>query len=279
MSDIRLVALDLDGTLFNNQSIISDVNLAAINHACESNTVVAISTGRPYAGLPLNQLEGSGIQYAITANGSALYEIATKKCIYEDSMEPSLILPILRHLLTLDIHMDVFIHGDAYSPAQCLKTAQKLASPASIKKYIIETRTRLDNLPEYIEEHQLHVQKMTLNFYPDENGVLVDREKAKAYLNSIPAITCVSGGYNNLEFTKAGVDKGVGLGKLAAFLGIPMECTMALGDTENDIEILKAAHIGIAMGNATPAVKAVADDITLSNEEDGVAAAFSKYLT
>jgi hypothetical protein len=58
-----------------------------------------------------------------------------------------------------------------------------------------------------------------------------------------------------------------------------MECTMAIGDTENDLAILEAAHIGIAMGNATDAVKAAADDITLSNEEDGVAAALGKYLT
>ena len=64
---------------------------------------------------------------------------------------------------------------------------------------------------------------------------------------------------------------------LARYLHIPMEDTMAVGDTENDISILKAAAIGVAMANATEDVKAIADEMTLSNDEDGVAAIISKY--
>lgn len=279
MSDIRLVALDLDGTLFNNQSKISPANFEAVKRACQKNAAVVISTGRPFSGLPFDQIEGSGIRYAITTNGSALYDISSRKCLFEDGMSPSLTLPILRFLLSRDIHMDAFIQGNAFSPVCCLEAARKLSVPASIKKYIIESRTRIEDLPGYVEENHLMIQKMTLNFYPDADGVLVDREEVKSYLCSNPDIVCVSGGYNNLEFTKAGVNKGTGLIKLADLLGIPMECTMAVGDTENDMEILKTARIGIAMGNAAPAVKAIADDITLSNEEDGVAAALDKYLT
>ncbi len=279
MSDIRLVALDLDGTLFNNQSKISPANFEAIKRACKKNAAVVISTGRPFSGLPFDQIEGSGIRYAITTNGSALYDIPSRKCLFEDGMSPSLTLPILRFLLSRDIHMDAFIQGNAFSPACCLEAARKLSVPASIKKYIIESRARIEDLPGYVEENHLMIQKMTLNFYPDANGVLVDREEVKSYLCSNPDIVCVSGGYNNLEFTKAGVNKGTGLIKLADILDIPMECTMAVGDTENDTEILKTARLGIAMGNAAPAVKAIADDITLSNEEDGVAAALGKYLT
>ncbi len=279
MPDIRLVALDLDGTLFDNQSRISYANLSAIKRACQNGVTVIISTGRPFCGIPFEQLCGLNIRYAITANGSALYEIPSKKCLFEDSMSPALALPILRFLLSLDIHMDAFIHGDAFSPTSCLSTAKKLPVPASIKHYILTTRTRIDDLPDYVEKNCLNIQKMTLNFYTDENGVLVDRDKAKDYLLLHPGVVCVSGGYNNLEFTKAGVDKGTCLLRLAELLNIPAECTMAIGDTENDMEILKAARYGIAMGNASAAVKAIADDVTLSNEEDGVAAAFDKYLT
>lgn len=279
MPDIRLAAMDLDGTLFNNQSRISDESFAAIRRACEKGAAVVISTGRPFCGLPFEQIKGSGIRYAITTNGSAAYDISTRECLFEDSMSPALTLPIIRFLLSKDIHMDAFIHGEAFSPIKCLAAAQKLSAPASIKKYIIETRTRIDDLPGYVEKNGLNIQKMTLNFYPDENGVLVDRREVKDYLYSNPDIVCVSGGYHNLEFTKAGVHKGTGLLRLAKLLHIPAECTMAVGDTENDIEILKAARIGIAMGNATPEVKAIADDVTLSNEEDGAAAALDKYLT
>ena len=278
MTDIRLVALDLDGTLFNNQSKISDKNRAALQAATGRGIHIVISTGRPYSGLPLEQLAGTGIRYAITTNGAAIYEIPTRTCIYEDAMVPSLALPVIRYLLTKDIHMDAFIDGNAYSPLSCLPAAQKLNMPPSIKKYILETRTRLDDFTGYIEESGRSIQKMTLNFYPDESGTLVDRENVKDYLMSIPDIECVSGGYNNLEFTKRGIDKGIGLKKLAGYLGISPDETLAIGDSGNDASIIQAAGIGIAMGNATEDIKAIADDITLSIEEDGVAAALYKYL-
>ncbi len=277
MSNIKLIALDLDGTLFNNQSKISDGNLAAIRKATEKGIYIVISSGRPFCGLPFAQLDGTGIRYAITTNGSAIYDIITKQCIYEDCMDSSITSPILDFLLSKDIHMDAFIHGDAVSPKKCLAAAYKLASPAPLKKYIIESRTRVDDLPEYLKENHFEIQKMTLNFYPDENGVLVDRNEVKEFLLNNKNITCVSGGYHNLEFTKAGVDKGAGLKKLAEYLHINMNDTMAVGDTENDISILKAAAIGVAMANATEDVKAIADEITLSNDEDGVASIISKY--
>ena len=93
-----------------------------------------------------------------------------------------------------------------------------------------------------------------------------------------PDINVVCGGYNNLEFTAAGVDKGMGLKKLAELLSIPMESTMAIGDTENDLAIIEAAGIGVAMGNATDAVKARADYVTTTNTKDGVAAAIEHFI-
>lgn len=278
MSSIQLVALDLDGTLFNDHSRISEENLKAIREITDRGVHAVISTGRPLSGIPYEQMEGSGIRYAITTNGSAVYDIPTQTCIYEDGMEGSLILPILDFLYGKDIHMDAFIGGKAYSPLHCLEAAKKLTIPESIKRYILETRIRLKDLSGFIRDNHLMVQKMTLNFYPDRNGVPVDRQAVKEYLLSNPDVLCVSGGYNNLEFTKAGVTKGVGLARLAEYLHIPLENTIAIGDTENDMAIIETAGIGIAMGNATPAVKAIADDITLSNEEDGVAAAIRKYI-
>jgi hypothetical protein len=119
---------------------------------------------------------------------------------------------------------------------------------------------------------------MTLNFYPDGQGGFTDREKVRKFLLSNPAIDVVSGGYNNLEFTRAGVNKGVGLHRLAEILGVDPAATMAIGDTENDLSIIRAAGIGVAMGNATDAVKAQADYITSSNEEDGVACAIDRFI-
>lgn len=278
MKDIKLVALDLDGTLFDNSSRISKRNLTAIRSITDKGIHVVISTGRPFEGIPFDQIKGTGINYAITANGSGIYEISTGKCLYENAMDEELVTPILNFLLTRDIHMDAFIGGKGYTPVQCVETAQKLTVPSSIKNYIITTRTRLDNILQFIHENQLKVQKMTLNFYPAADGTLIDRETVRKFLVSNPSITTVCGGYNNLEFTRADANKGVGLRKLAEILGVNPDATMAIGDTENDLAIIDAAGIGVAMGNATDAVKARADYVTTTNTKDGVAAAIEHFI-
>lgn len=278
MKDIKLVALDLDGTLFDNSSRISKRNLTAIRSITDKGIHVVISTGRPFEGIPFDQIKGTGINYAITANGSGIYEIFTGKCLYENAMDEELVTPILNFLLTRDIHMDAFIGGKGYTPIQCVETAQKLTVPSSIKNYIITTRTRLDNILQFIHENQLKVQKMTLNFYPAADGTLIDRETVRKFLVSNPSITTVCGGYNNLEFTRADANKGVGLRKLAEILGVNPDATMAIGDTENDLAIIEAAGIGVAMGNATDAVKARADYVTTTNTKDGVAAAIEHFI-
>lgn len=278
MKDIKLVALDLDGTLFDNSSHISERNLTTIRSITDKGIHVVISTGRPFEGIPFDQIKGTGINYAITANGSGIYEISTGKCLYENAMDEELVAPILNFLLTRDIHMDAFIGGKGYTPVQCVETAQKLTVPSSIKNYIITTRTRLDNILQFIHENQLKVQKMTLNFYPAADGTLIDRETVRKFLVSNPSITTVCGGYNNLEFTRADANKGVGLRKLAEILGVNPDATMAIGDTENDLAIIEAAGIGVAMGNATDAVKARADYVTTTNTKDGVAAAIEHFI-
>ena len=278
MKDIKLVALDLDGTLFDNSSRISKRNLTAIRSITDKGIHVVISTGRPFEGIPFDQIKGTGINYAITANGSGIYEISTGKCLYENAMDEELVTPILNFLLTRDIHMDSFIGGKGYTPIQCVETAQKLTVPSSIKNYIITTRTRLDNILQFIHENQLKVQKMTLNFYPAADGTLIDRETVRKFLVSNPSITTVCGGYNNLEFTRADANKGVGLRKLAEILGVNPDATMAIGDTENDLAIIEAAGIGVAMGNATDAVKARADYVTTTNTKDGGAAAIEHFI-
>lgn len=278
MSNYKLVALDLDGTLFNNQSKITEDNINEIRRVSEQGVHVVISTGRPYCGIPFTQIEGTGIEYAITTNGSSVYHIPDQKCIYENSMEPDMVLPIMDYLLSKNIHFDVFINGDAFSPEKCVTVGQNLAVPESLKNYILNSRKRISDMPAYIRKNNLRVQKITMNFQKDENGILVDREEIKTYFDSRTDVTCVCGGYNNLEFTKRGADKGNGLRQLAQYLDVPVADTIAIGDTENDLAIIQAAVVGIAMGNATDAVKAASDDITLSNEESGVAAALRKYF-
>lgn len=278
-TNYQLVALDLDGTLFNSQSQVSTENKSAIRQAAAHGIGFVISTGRPYTGLPLELMEELGICYAITANGAAVYKIPERECLLETGMPASLAADIVEELLNLNIHINLFIHGNAYMPSQCLEIIQNIDSlPAALREYMISTRTSVPDLPAFLREQQSDVQKLTLNFPQAEDGTFPERVKTIAILDHYPQISYLSGGYGNLEFTKAGVSKAKGLSFLCKHLDIPIDQTIACGDSENDLDILKAAGLGVAMANAPEDIRQKADDVTKSNDEHGVAAMLQKWL-
>ena len=278
MTDIKLVALDLDGTLFNSKGIITEKTKEEIKRITDQGVHVVISTGRPYNGVPFEQLKGTGIDYAITTNGAAIYQISTNQCIYESCMDFSITGPIIQFLLSKEIHIDTYIDGEGFTPVRCRQNLDRLPLADSMKAYIRATRTPVDDLYSYVRDCGKNVQKMTLNFYPQPDGTRLHREEVRIYLESNPAIEAVCGGFSNLEFSKAGVNKGEGLLHLAELLSVPADQTMAIGDSGNDYAILNAAGIGVAMSNASDDIKEVADYITTSNEEDGVAAAIAHFI-
>lgn len=276
---IKLIALDLDGTLFNHEGKITEETKKEIKRSTDKGVHVVISTGRPYNGVPFEQIKGLGIDYAITTNGAAIYHIPTHKCIYESGMDFELVEPIIMFLLEKRIHIDTYIEGEGFTPTYCHENLDKLNVITSLKEYILATRTSKDDLLGYVRDCGKKVQKMTLNFYPQPDGTPEHRAEVYDFLKAIPTIECVCGGFNNLEFTKAGVTKGEALHQLATLLSVKIDETMAIGDTENDLSILQTAGIGVAMGNAPDDIKAVADYVTASNEEDGVGKAIAHFIS
>lgn len=278
MTDIKLVALDLDGTLFNAKGEITERTKQEIKRITSQGVHVVISTGRPYNGVPFEQIKDTGIDYAITTNGAAIYQISTNQCIYENCMDFSITGPIIQHLLTKEIHIDTYIDGEGFTPIRCRENLDRLPLADSMKQYIRNTRTPVENLYEYVRDCGKKVQKMTLNFYPQSDGTRLHREEIRIFLESNPNIEAVCGGFSNLEFSKSGVNKGEGLLHLASLLSVAPAETLAIGDSGNDHAILDAAGIGVAMANASDDIKAIADYITTSNEEDGVAVALKHFI-
>lgn len=275
----KLAALDLDGTLFNSKSQVSDENRSAIRQASANGAIFVISTGRPYDGLPLELMGELGIRYAITTNGAAVYKVPEKECLFETCMPSSTAVSILEELLELDIHINVFLHGNAFVPAKCRQALMNIRSlPEPLKEYMLTTRTSIEDMPAFLREQDSGVQKMTLNFPEGEDNTFPDRKKAMDILDKYPQVSYLCGGFNNLEFTMAGISKGKGLALLCQYLNIPIDQTIACGDSENDLDIMKAAGLGVAMANAPREIQELADDITLSNDEDGVAAAIRKWM-
>ncbi len=269
---IKLISLDLDGTLLDSNRKISERNRNALQMAKQKGADIVISTGSPYSLLPRDELAGIDVSYAITANGSAIYNYKTGECLYEKSVGIDKIVPVLEFLLSKDIHIDMFMGGKAYCPSTTKQIVQKLSVPQSRKDYILKNaRFWVDDVIGHIYEHQLTVQKITINFYLDENGEMVDKKEIKKYLETKTDLKIVSGGWGNLELTRSDVDKGCALKWLCEKIGVSIMDTVAMGDSLNDLDVIQAAGIGVAMKNAMPEVLSAADYVTSSNDECGVA--------
>lgn len=278
MKQIKIVALDMDGTLLDNHGQITERTQQTIQRAGKAGVHVVISTGRPYVGLPVALLQSIGVKYAITCNGAAIYKLPEKICMQESCMEADLVADIMERLQEKKVYFDAFIGGDGYGQISLHHYIDLLELPKATKEYVKTTRTLVADLAEYVRNRQLLVQKVTIQFVPLPDGTYQDREEVRGILMEYPQISFVSGGYHNLEFTRAGISKGKGLGFLAQHFQIPLEQSMACGDSQNDMDIMETAGIGIAMGNAEEEVKKLAEFVTATNQEDGVALAIEKYI-
>ena len=145
------------------------------------------------------------------------------------------------------------------------------------KDYIYSSRTIVKDQVATLKERGIPVEKLTVNFMEDEKGQRIDYEQAWEILRKYPAFNPVSGGMKNIEVTKKGVSKKTGLAWVGKQLGVSPEEMMALGDSGNDVDMLRYAGLGIAMGNAEEMAVKAADETTGSNTENGIAMALKKH--
>ena len=278
MKQAKLIALDLDGTLFKNNGEISKRDRDAIRRATEAGVPVAIATGRAYTELPIEMLYEVGVEYAITGNGSAIYRLPNQERIFADCLDNEVVIRILEEVAQLDVYYDIYVDGFVYCPKSVCHNIRKMDMPAEIHEHVERTRIVVDDLIEYIRNCGKQVEKTTVNFALLEDGSLLGRQETAEILDRYPQVQYLCGGYHNWEFTRAGVTKGTGLHVLADKLEVSIEETMACGDSGNDIPMLREAGIPVAMRNATNVVKEISCYITRSNEESGVSYAVDKFV-
>lgn len=276
--EIRMIGLDLDGTVLNDKKEISLRNQKAIREAIKKGVIVLPATGRPLIGIPEEILQFEGIRYAVSANGAVIYDLAEKKKLHEDCMDVETVLSILGRLQKTEIMADVFIDGIGYVEREDFVRNIQYAASEPVREYLIKTRVAVDNLPQFVAQKAQQVQKMTVNFRVMKDGSLFGKSEVLEILEPYSQLAVVSGMATNLEITKRTATKGNGLLKLGRMLGIERENIMACGDSGNDREMLKTVGFGVAMANATADVLEVADFVTGTNEEDGVAYAIERFV-
>ncbi len=276
MSKIKLVGLDLDGTLINDKKEVSWHTREVIERATKQGVVIVPATGRPFIGIPKEVLS-LPVSYAVTANGAGVYRIASRERLYENCIPWEEAYRLLTMLKEYDVMGDCFIDGYGFGEEEKLEHSCQFAMSEETRKYIKATRKTVKDLPEYVKENRCQVEKITMNFKERDGILLWEKEIREEFAKNYTGYAVVKGMPTNLEVTAGTATKGNALLHLGGLLGIKQEEIMACGDSENDLEMLKAVGVGVAMGNAVPEILEAADYVTLTNREDGVAAAIEKF--
>jgi len=276
-----LIGIDLDGTVFNNEKKITPKVMEAITLAAKEGFVVVPITGRYLHGIPKELMAIEGINYAITSNGAAIYKVddfanGVVHCLGKELLYDGKALMILEKLKKYDVIPDCFMSGAGHMRLTDREGIRELGVSKPIEEYLLNDREFVPSLEEYLIANPGNLEKITINFKLTEEGMKQKRE-ASEELKEIFGISLVSGASHNLEVTSIFATKGLGLLKLANILDIDEYNTCAIGDDENDLDMIEKASFGIAMGNACEKVMKAASFVTKSNEEDGVVYAIEEF--
>lgn len=271
--EIRIIALDMDGTLLDSQKRISLRNEAALRRCLESGVHIVPTTGRTWDGVPEELCALPGVRYAITTNGAIVLDTQEHKIIRERKLSNKLALELLELAESFHAMYDPYINGRGYTESRFIEHMEEYGLSKLIQSLVKKTRNVVTDIHRYVKESGLPVEK--INFFFND---MEEREKARGILAKRGDIVLSSSLENNLEINALGATKGDGLLALADYLGFEHSQTMACGDGENDFSMIRQAGIGVVMANGEEKLKEIADFVTLSNDEDGVAAAIQRFV-
>ena len=277
---IRVIALDLDGTLLDSAKRLSEANRAALEYAAAKGALIVPTTGRFFGMMPPAVRDLPFVRYAITINGAQVYDRVADTAIVRDEIPVEMALELMRLLDGYDVIYDCYRLNWGWMTESLQAKAVDYATDAHYLKMIREFRRPVPELKAHIAATAAEgdVQKVMLFARNAPEGEAVTKAIAEDVGKRFPSIKVTASTWNNLEFNIATAHKGNALRRFAEHLGLTLANCMALGDGMNDLTMIEAAGVGVAMANAHPKVLAAADWVSPSNDEDGVAAAIRKFV-
>ncbi|WP_332630250.1 Cof-type HAD-IIB family hydrolase [Halalkalibacter flavus] len=283
---VKLIAIDMDGTLLGDAHEVTKENAKAVKEAQQFGVEVVVATGRDEreARYPLKQAQITCP--VISVNGAQFRDrnetlLSTIPLLKENSKE------IFDMLLTHDIYFELYTNrgtfSDNYEKAiqavidffvssgsdEDFKTLQTMAK----ERFEMGSISLVGSYDELLDQEDTVILKV-LAFSKDEQKLNEVREK----LHEIPNIAVSASAPDNIEITNIQAQKGIAVQAYAKQLGISMNEVMVIGDSFNDVSMFKVAGYKVAMGNAEQAIKDLADFVTKQNDEDGVALAIRRQL-
>lgn len=270
---IRMIVLDLDGTMLNDAEEISQEDAAALARAAEAGIEVVPATGRFLTAMPEAVRRLPYLRYAITINGARISDIGGERTLWRAEMSPDLALQIMHFLDTRPVFYDCYIGDWGWMERTSYERAEEFARNARQLRMIRELRTPVDDLKSLVQAKGEGVQKVQLFTLDEELRASLLRELPIRF----PGAAISSSVSNNVEINDIRADKGRAMRHLADHLGIGLPSVLAFGDGLNDVVMLRWAGVGVAMGNGYEEAKAAAQFVTASCDECGVAAGIERF--
>jgi Cof subfamily protein (haloacid dehalogenase superfamily) len=261
----KLIISDIDGTLIRSDHSISGRTTSAINTYMEKGHYFAIATGRMHAAgrIVTQQLDYDG--YLISCNGAVVKHLKTGEMIHAVPLKPDDIRTVLKLCRDNDVYFHLYDNDVIYAVEEKYLAKRYAALiPTLPEAYRFEVRI-LDERALDAMIDKTPIYKIGLN-----SEDLPMFEQLKATLRSLGHFETCQSIATSFDVNAKGVNKATGIEALRAYYNVPVEDVIAFGDNENDIDMITYAGVGVAMGNAVDNLKAVADRIALTNDEDGL---------
>ncbi|MBM7693986.1 Cof subfamily protein (haloacid dehalogenase superfamily) [Peribacillus deserti] len=267
MKEQHLIVLDLDGTLLKDDKTISDRSKKVLNQLMNQGHQVMIATGRPFrsseryyheAGLntPIVNFNGAFVHHPLHTSWGSFHSPLDIK-VAKDIVEA--LSGFTFHNIIAEVRDDVYYHYHDEKLMDIFSMGNPRVTTGDLRNFLTEPPTSM-----LIHTEEEHVPLIREHLQDVHAEVVEHRRWADPF--------------HVIEIVKKGLNKAVGIERVAKSLNIPQERIIAFGDEDNDLEMIEYAGCGVAMGNGIGGLKSIADVVTLSNEEDGIAVFLEEYF-
>lgn len=286
----KLVAIDLDGTMLNKYGIITENTKNVIKKVQEKGVEVIIASGRPINSVKNFSKEINSQKYFISGNGAITYDIKNDKILYENILNKNKVLQVIKICEENSIYYNVYTENGIIAKNLNYNTLYYYKENINKSE---ENKTHInmvENIYDYIENRNEKILKIMIcdgsktifNSIMKKIREITDIEILDVSHMSRKIIKQgteeIALEYFYTEISAKDVDKWNALEKLIELMNITKEEVVTIGDNANDIKMLKNAGLGVAMGESAPYVKECADEVTTSNDNDGVAVILEKMF-
>ena len=270
-NNYRLLSLDMDGTLLNSAKQIPDETAAAIKQLMKRGVEVVVGTGRGLAELADYREAFKGMNYGLLVSGGLIYDFQQEKPVTMHTLSLAQCQRLLEAAAEEDAMVHILTVHDSVAREQDIFHMEDFSMSVYQDMYE-RICDRQEDLNRYVQEHADEILK--INLYHRSTA---SRERSRQRLADL-GMNLVLAEITGLEASPAGITKASGLKELCSLLNIPLAATVAVGDAPNDFEILQAAGLAVAMGNATDAIKEICDVVVSDNDHNGVLDVINRYF-